>query len=228
MTETGSGAVLAATHEPRHPGTGCIGRPSPDLEIRLVREDGSDAAAGETGELLVRQWGPQPRRGFFECYLKDPQATAAAWADDWFHTGDLVKSDREGRLYFVDRNKNIIRRSGENISAVEVERVISEHTSVQAVAVAPVPDALRGDEVFACVQLGVAFKGVEDRKAAAEALVRWCTARVAYFKAPGYVAFVDALPVTSTQKIHRRALKDLVADLFSRGQYVDTRSLKKR
>jgi acyl-CoA synthetase (AMP-forming)/AMP-acid ligase II len=228
MTETGSGAVVAATHEPRHPGTSCIGRPSPELEIRLVREDGADAAAGETGELLVRQWGPQPRRGFFDRYLKDPQATAAAWADDWFHTGDLVKSDREGRLYFVDRNKNIIRRSGENISAVEVERVIGEHASVKAAAVAPVPDALRGDEVFACVEAGVTFKGVEDREAAAEALVRWCVERLAYFKAPGYVAFVDGLPVTATQKIHRRALKDLVADLFSRGQYVDTRSLKKR
>ncbi len=228
MTETGSGAVLAATHEPRHPGTSCIGRPSPELEIRLAREDGSEAPTGEIGELLVRQRGPQPRRGFFERYLNDPQATAAAWADGWFHTGDLVKRDTEGQLYFVDRNKNIIRRSGENISAVEVERIIGEHASVKAAAVAAVPDALRGDEVFACVEPEVTFRGVEDRAAAAQALVHWCISRLAYFKAPGYVAFVEGLPVTSTQKIHRRALKDLVADLFARGQYIDTRSLKKR
>jgi acyl-CoA synthetase (AMP-forming)/AMP-acid ligase II len=228
MTETGSGAVIAATDEPRHPGTSCIGRPSSELEIRLAREDGSDAAAGEAAELLVRRRGPQPRRGFFAHYLKDPEATAAAWADGWFHTGDLVKRDIDGLIYFIDRNKNIIRRSGENISAVEVERVIAEHASVKAAAVAPVPDALRGDEVFACVEPRAAFNGVEDRDAAAEALVRFCMARLAYFKAPGYVAFVANVPVTATQKIHRRALKELVADMFARGQYVDTRRLKKR
>jgi len=228
MTETGSGAVIAATHEPRHPGMSCIGRPSSDLEIRLAREDGSEAATDEIAELLVRRRGPLPRRGFFDRYLKDPEATDAAWADGWFHTGDLVKRDVEGRIYFVDRNKNIIRRSGENISAVEVERVVGEHASVKAAAVAPVPDALRGDEVFACIEPRVAFKGEEDRNAAAEALVRFCMARLAYFKAPGYVAFVDSLPVTATQKIHRRALKECVADLFARGQYIDTRSLKKR
>src|SRR6185437_13201380 len=111
-----------------------IGRPPSELEIRLAREDGSDAGTDEPAELLVRRRGPQPRHGFFDHYLKDPQATEAAWADGWFHTGDLVKRDLEGGLYFVDRNKNIIRRSGENISAVEVERVICEHPSVKAAA----------------------------------------------------------------------------------------------
>ncbi len=228
MTETGSGAVIAATHEPRNPGTGCIGRPPRELEIRLAREDGSDAAAHEPGELLVRRREPQPRRGFFARYLKDPQATAAAWADGWFHTGDLVKRDLEGALYFVDRNKNIIRRSGENISAVEVERVICEHPSVKSAAVAAVADPVRGDEVFACVEMDTPLTDSKDREGAAQALVQWCMARLAYFKAPGYVAFLDQLPVTSTQKIHRRALQELVAELVSRRDYVDTRSLKKR
>lgn len=228
MTETGSGAVIAATQEPRHPGTSCIGRPSHEMQIRLVREDGSEAATGEPAELLVRRRGPQPRRGFFDHYLKDPQATDAAWADGWFHTGDLVKRDLEGQLYFIDRNKNIIRRSGENISAVEVERVICEHLSVKAAAVAPVADPIRGDEVFACVEIGTPLTDAQAREGAAQALVHWCMARLAYFKAPGYVAFVDQLPVTATQKIHRRALKDLVAELVARRDYVDTRSLKKR
>jgi acyl-CoA synthetase (AMP-forming)/AMP-acid ligase II len=228
MTETGSGAVIAATHEPRNPGTSCIGRPSPELEIRLAREDGSDAATDEPAELLVRRRGPQPRRGFFDHYLKDPQATEAAWADGWFHTGDLVKRDPEGQLHFVDRNKNIIRRSGENISAVEVERVICEHLSVKAAAVAAVADPVRGDEVFACVEIDTPLIDAKDREGAAQALVQWCMARLAYFKAPGYVAFVDQLPVTSTQKIHRRALKNLVAELVARREYVDTRTLKKR
>lgn len=228
MTETGSGAVIAATHEPRNPGTSCIGRPSPELEIRLARDDGSDAPTDEPGELLVRRRGPEPRHGFFDRYLKDPLATETAWADGWFHTGDLMKRDREGRLYFVDRNKNIIRRSGENISAVEVERVICEHVSVKAAAVAPIPDLLRGDEVFACVELETPLTDAGYREVAAQALVHWCLARLAYFKAPGYIAFVDQLPVTSTQKIHRRVLKDLVAELAARGEYVDTRSLKKK
>jgi len=228
MTETGSGAVIAATHEPRNPGTSCIGRPPPELEIRLAREDGSDAATNEPAELLVRRRGPQPRHGFFDHYLKDPQATEAAWADGWFHTGDLVKRDLEGGLYFVDRNKNIIRRSGENISAVEVERVICEHPSVKAAAVAAVADPVRGDEVFACVEMDTPLANAKDREGTAQAMVQWCMARLAYFKAPGYVAFVDQLPVTSTQKIHRRGLKDLVAELVARREYIDTRALKKR
>ncbi len=224
MTETGSGAVIAASHEPRNPGTSCVGRPSGDLEIRLVSDTGSDVAIGEIGELLVRRRGDDPRRGFFHRYLKDPQATEAAWAGGWFHTGDLVKQDLQGRVYFVDRNKNIIRRSGENISAVEVERVLCEHPAVKAAAVAAVPDPLRGDEVFACIDLD----GEAGPAATADDLVRWCMARLAYFKAPGYIAFVNSLPVTSTQKIHRRGLKDLVADLFARHAYIDTRALKKR
>jgi len=224
MTETGSGAVIAATHEPRHPGTSCVGRPSKDLQVRLVREDGSEVPPGDTGELLVRRGGAEPRCGFFHRYLKDPDATEAAWAGGWFHTGDLVRQDAQGRIYFVDRNKNIIRRSGENISSVEVERVLCEHPSVAAAAVAAVPDAIRGDEVFACIQLS----GTSDPGATANVLVRWCIDRIAYFKAPGYVAFVDSLPLTSTQKIHRRGLKDLVARLFADGNYIDTRPLKKR
>jgi acyl-coenzyme A synthetase/AMP-(fatty) acid ligase len=139
-----------------------------------------------------------------------------------------VKRDLEGGLYFVDRNKNIIRRSGENISAVEVERVICEHRSVKAAAVAAVADPLRGDEVFACVESATPLTGAQDREGAAQALVHWCMTRLAYFKAPGYVAFVDQLPVTSTQKIHRRGLKDLVAERVARRDYIDTRSLKKR
>src|SRR6185369_8756247 len=145
MTETGSGAVIAATHEPRHPGTSCVGRPPNDLQVKLVREDGSEVPLGDTGELLVRRRGAEPRRGFFHRYLKDPDATEAAWAGGWFHTGDLVRQDAQGRIYFVDRNKNIIRRSGENISAVEVERVLCDHPSVKAAAVAAVADPLRGD-----------------------------------------------------------------------------------
>ena len=90
---------------------------------------------------------------FFLGYLKDEMATAGAWAGDWFHTGDVVRKSAEGDFHFVDRRKNVIRRSGENISAVEVESVLNQHPAVKTSAVAATPDAVRGDEVLACIVL---------------------------------------------------------------------------
>ena len=82
-------------------------------------------------KAVLRAAGEDPRRGFFREYLKDPQATAEAWAGGWFHTGDVVRRDGDGHLYFVDRRKNVIRRSGENIAAVEVESVLRRHPGVR-------------------------------------------------------------------------------------------------
>jgi acyl-CoA synthetase (AMP-forming)/AMP-acid ligase II len=218
MTETGAGAVVAANEEPRHVGTYCFGRPAADVESRLVDEDGSDCAQGE---LLVRHAGPDPRFGFFREYLKDPDATAEAWEGGWFHTGDVVRRSPDGSLHFVDRRKNVIRRSGENIAAVEVESALRQHPAVTAVAVAPVADAVRGEEVFACIVV----RG-EPGPALAFEIVAWCVERLAYYKAPGFIAFVSALPLTSTQKIQRGELRDLVASLAASAH--DTRALKRR
>ncbi|MEI7446904.1 MAG: ATP-dependent acyl-CoA ligase, partial [Burkholderiales bacterium] len=167
------------------------------------------------------------RRGFFRECLKDPQATAEAWAEGWFHTGDVVRRDADGHLYFVDRRKNVIRRSGENIAAVEVESVLRRHAGVREVAVAATPDAVRGDEVLACV---VPAAPLDDagREAMAHALVALSLEHLAYFKAPGWVAFVDALPLTPTQKVQRGELKALAATLPGTPRCVDTRALKKR
>ena len=99
----------------------------------------------------MRHAGAAPRYGFFREYLKDAEATAEAWDGGWFHTGDVVRRGADGAFHFVDRKKNVIRRSGENISAVEVESVLMQHPAVKQVAVAPAPDPVRGDEVFACV-----------------------------------------------------------------------------
>ncbi len=228
MTETGGGVVVAANFEPRHVGANCFGRPGPEAEVRVVADDGADAAVGTPGELLVRHAGADPRAGFFREYLKDPQATAAAWEGGWFHTGDIVRRDAEGALYFVDRKKNLIRRSGENISAVEVESVLQQHPGIAGVAVAAVSDAVRGDEVFACVVPRDATLGPAQRSAFAADIVAFCREHLAYYKAPGYVACVDALPLTSTQKIQRGALKTMVADLADAPATVDTRHLKKR
>src|SRR6202012_2331254 len=99
----------------------------------------------------VRAAGDEPRRGFFREYLKDPEATAQAWQGGYFHTGDIVFVDDDVNFHFVDRKKNVIRRSGENISAVEVESVLLQHPRIASVGVAAVPDDVRGDEVMACV-----------------------------------------------------------------------------
>ena len=85
------------------------------------------SADGTPGELLVRAAGPDPRAGFFTKYLGDAEATETAWEGGWFHTGDVVRRDAERNLYFVDRWKNVIRRSGENIAAAEVESVLRQH-----------------------------------------------------------------------------------------------------
>ena len=153
MTETGAAACIMAHREPRHVGTSCFGRAPANVQTRIVTEKGADAGVDVPGELLVRAAGPDPRRDFFIGYLKDDAATAEAWADDWFHTGDVVRRSAEGDFHFVDRRKNVIRRSGENISAVEVESVLNQHPAVAASGVAATPDSVRGDEVLACIVL---------------------------------------------------------------------------
>ena len=227
MTETGAGAVVIANHEPRQVGMSCFGRAEPAVQWRLVGDDGGDVPTGQPGELWVRAAGPDPKRGFFSEYLKDPEATAEAWADGWFHTGDLVRADENGYLYFVDRKKNVIRRSGENISAVEVESVLAQHPRVAAVAVAAAPDEVRGDEVLACVVRRDPAPD-EDLQQLAAHITQHALQQLAYYKAPGYVAFVDALPLTPSQKVQRAQLKALAASLPGQPHCVDTRVLKRR
>jgi acyl-CoA synthetase (AMP-forming)/AMP-acid ligase II len=227
MTETGAGAVVIANHEPRKVGSACFGKPSSSIEFRIVAEDGVDACAGQHGELWVRSRAPRPGFGFFREYLKDPQATADAWQGGYFHTGDIVFADEEGCLHFVDRKKNVIRRSGENISAVEVEGVILQHPRIAGVGVAAVPDEVRGDEVMACIIARNVLSAAEQAALARE-LVEFCLQRLAYFKAPGFVAFCDQLPLTATQKIQRAGLSELARRLVDAEGTVDLRAMKKR
>ena len=225
MTETGCVVSITADVEPRHVGTSCLGRVPAHAAIRIVREDGAECGVDEPGELLIRHAGPDPRHGLFTEYLKDPEATAKAWEGGWFHTGDVIRRDAEGFCYFVDRRKNVIRRSGENIAAFEVEAVLLRHPAVAGTAVAAVSDSVRGEEVLACI---VPHAPIADSTTFAQDLVAWCLARLAYYKAPGYVAIVEALPVTSTNKVQRATLKALAAKLRDDPATVDVRALKKR
>ena len=230
MTETGAGACIMANREPRLVGSSCFGRQPDFLDMKLVDEEGREAGVDTPGELLVRARGSDPRQHFFSGYLKDEQATNEAWADGWFHTGDLVRRDGEGNLYFVDRKKNVIRRSGENISAVEVESVLNQHPAVKASAVAATPDEVRGDEVLACIVLREDVSNDQPMPSVqlAQSIVEHALAQLAYYKAPGYVAFVDALPLTPSQKIQRGQLRDLAHALPGQAGCFDTRAMKKR
>jgi acyl-coenzyme A synthetase/AMP-(fatty) acid ligase len=199
MTETGGGAMIAASREPRHVGTRCFGFPPKDVQTRITEE----------GEFLVRHAGDDPRRGFFSGYLKDPAATEEAWRGGWFHTGDAVRRGEDGQLHFVDRKKNIIRRAGENIAALEVEAALADHPAVAQVAVIAAPDPVRDEEVLSFVVLRpTASASLET----AISIQDHCLARLAYFKAPGYVAFIDALPTTSTNKVQKAKLADFAFD----------------
>jgi acyl-CoA synthetase (AMP-forming)/AMP-acid ligase II len=212
MTETGGGALIAASREPRHVGTRCVGFPPQDLDVHIEEEG---------GELLVRQKGPDPRKGFFSGYYKDDAATEEAWRGGWFHTGDAVRRGPDGQLHFVDRRKNIIRRSGENIAALEVEAALAGHPAVQQVAVIAAPDPVRDEEVMACVILADGKKDLDTAKSIQD----WCLERLAYFKAPGYVAFLDELPVTSTNKVQKAKLADFAVNPSN---CFDLRERKKR
>jgi acyl-CoA synthetase (AMP-forming)/AMP-acid ligase II len=227
MTETGAAACIMASREPRHVGTSCFGRAELAVETRIVDEQDAAVGADVPGELLVRAAGTDPRRDFFLGYLKDEDATEEAWAGGWFHTGDVVRRSAEGDFHFVDRRKNVIRRSGENISAVEVESVLNLHLAVAASAVAATPDPVRGDEVLACIVLRKAANLPAPEQIAAS-IVRHALERLAYFKAPGYVAFVDALPLTVSQKIQRGELRELARTLPGTPSCIDTRQMKRR
>ncbi len=225
MTETGNGAVIAANTEPREVGSNCLGTPEPDLQVRVVTDTGDDAAADEPGELLVRRAGQSPRFGFFREYLKDEAATREAWQDGWFHTGDIVRRNAAGAFYFVDRKKNVIRRSGENIAAVEVESALAKHPDIRQIVVAATPDEIRGDEVLAMI---VAENTVDNPEQLATDIVHYSLEQLAYYKAPGWIAFIDEIPLTGTGKIQRGVVKTLAATLMQDNRCIDTRSLKKR
>lgn len=226
MTETGGIGTLCAASEPRHVGTRCLGhpdRPGPEIETRLVDDEGQPVARGMQGELQLRARNTDPRLGFFSGYLKDPEATEAAWDGGWLHTGDVMRSDPDGSLHFVERRKNIIRRSGENIAAVEVEATILDVPGVSSVAVIPSPDPLREEEVMAVV---VSAPGA-DHAALAEVIFSTCAERLAYFKVPGFVVFQESLPTTSTQKVRKPALRALAENPHSVGpDCVDFRDRK--
>ena len=223
MTETGR--VFWNGHEPRRTETRAFGHATPTLEARVVDERDRPVADGVEGELVVRHSVETPRHGFFTGYLKNAAATEAAWHGGWFHTGDVVTRDALGMHYFVDRKKNIIRRSGENIAAAEIEAVLQAHEQVAQVAVIAVKDEVREEEVFACI---VPMPGVTPNAALADDIFAWANARLAYYKPPGWLLFLASLPTTGTQKVQKTQIFPTGDDPRQRPGVFDLRARKKR
>jgi long-chain acyl-CoA synthetase len=176
---------------------GSIGAPLPGVEVRLVDAEGTDVLIGDPGEVWVR--GPN----VFVGYWDDPEATAEVFADGgWFRTGDIGVVDEEGHVFLVDRVKDLIIVSGFNVYPAEVEEVLATHPAVAACAVVGVTHPYTGEAVKAFVVLRPGQSSDE------ESLVSWCAARLARYKCPGKVMFVDEIPVSpASGKLVRRALR---------------------
>lgn len=179
---------------------GSVGRAMPFGAVRVVDERLSDVAVDEVGELVVR--APQVMQGYWE----RPDATDEAFEGGWFHTGDLARVDVEGNVYIVDRKKDIIVTGGENVSSREVEEVIYGHSSVAEAAVVAQPDENWGEIIVAFVQL------VDGAIPDAEAIVDHCRERLAGYKKPRRVVFVDELPRNPAGKILKRELRARLVD----------------
>lgn len=225
MTECGAGGAIIANREPRHVGECCFGTPLPTVAWQLVDESKREVPKGNPGELRVRAAGDDPKKGFFSGYLKNPEATAEAWQDGWLNTGDVVVELDDGCLAFVDRRKNIIRRSGENISALEVEAALGSHPGIHTAVATAVPDEMRGDEVALCV---IANPSADTGETGARSIQDYALEQLVYFKAPGWILFTDELPVTASNKPRRADIKKLAAEAVSAGEAFDLRARKKR
>jgi len=174
---------------------GSVGRPCVYLDLDIWDEHGTPVAAGERGEIVLR--GPKVFKG----YWRDPDATAAAFAGGWFHTGDIGVRDDDGYLYIVDRLKDMIVSGGENIAGSEVERVLYEHDAVLEAAVVGRPDERWGEVPVAFVALRAGATAGQDD------LIEHCRARLARFKVPKEISFVEALPRNPSGKVLKRELR---------------------
>jgi acyl-CoA synthetase (AMP-forming)/AMP-acid ligase II len=171
-----------------------IGKPLDDVEVIIVSEAGTPVAAGEVGEIVAR--GPRLMSG----YWRQDDATAETLRSGWLYTGDLAWRDEDGYIYLSGRARDFIKRGGEMVSPEEVEQVLVGHPDVAEVAVIGVPDLEWGEEVRAVVVLN--NQGISETK-----LIEYCRDRLASFKRPTSVVFVDELPRNVMGKVVKRDLR---------------------
>ncbi len=189
---------LPIMSEPYPPGSGTCGKVREGVEARVVDENDCEVGPGVTGELILRTDRPWAMN---HGYYKNPEATAKAWRNGWFHTGDAFKYDENGYFYFVDRIKDSIRRRGENISSFEVESEVTAFATVREAAAVPVPSELSEDDVM------VVVAPVSDQQIDPRELFHFLQPRMAHFMLPRFIRIVDELPKTPTQKVQKNLLK---------------------
>lgn len=205
MTETS--CPIFSQKNPTAKGT--CGRARPGVECRVVDENDCEVPAGTVGELMIRADCPWAMNSG---YHKNPEATARAWRNGWFHTGDAFRKDEAGNFYFVDRMKDAIRRRGENISSFEVEAEITAHPAVREAAVVAVKSELSEDEVLAVLS-PVPGQSIDFAQ-----LIEFLRPRMAHFMIPRYLRILADLPKTPTQKVQKNLLRDegITADTWDR------------
>lgn len=184
------------------PRSGSMGKPVPLYNVEIQRDDGSRCNTGETGEICIRM-EPRPAGVMME-YYRDPEKTANAIYDGWYHTGDTAWVDEDGYFWYVGRNDDVIKSSGYRIGPFEIESELLEHEAVRECAVTGVPDPVRGFAVKATVVLADGFKGSDELTRELQA---WVKHRTAPYKYPRIVEYVDALPKTVNGKIRRVAIR---------------------
>ncbi|MFD2131837.1 AMP-binding protein [Pseudogracilibacillus auburnensis] len=197
MTESGYDISMRREEHKQYVGTNAIGRGAIDREVRIMNEDGELLERGETGELVFRG------KGMMDGYYKNPEATKAVLKNGWFHTGDLAYMNEEGVVFYVGRIKDMIRRSGENIAAAEVEEVIMLYEKVEISACTPVEDEIRGEEIKAYIVLK---ETSENHTEVIKKIINHCEDNLASFKVPRYWEIRKTLPTTPSERIAKHRL----------------------
>jgi crotonobetaine/carnitine-CoA ligase len=194
MTEISSPIVS----EPNPTVRGTCGKVRPGVDVRLVDGNDCEIPVGQVGEMIIRTDRPW---GMNSGYYKNSEATAEAWRNGWFHTGDAFRQNEDGYFYFVDRIKDAIRRRGENISSFEVEVEVCSHPAIREAAAIGVPSEATEDDVMVIIAL------VEHATIELTALCEFLVKRMPYYMVPRYIRIVDALPKTPTQKVQKAQLR---------------------
>jgi acyl-CoA synthetase (AMP-forming)/AMP-acid ligase II len=200
LSETISQTHVNPTSNPRY---GSVGIPHFGVDCRIVDLDTQEELPiGEDGELIIK--GPMVTKG----YWNNPEETEKVLKDGWFATGDIARMDHDGYFYIVERKKDMIKASGYSVFPAEVEALMYEHPAVQEVAVIGVPDPHRGENIKAFIILRPQYKGrVTDKE-----MIAWAKNKMAAYKYPRIVEFIDELPKTGSGKILKRALRDRERD----------------
>jgi crotonobetaine/carnitine-CoA ligase len=181
------------------PPPGSSGKAAPDMDVRMMDDDGNECPPGVAGEMVVRPMAPGI---MFSGYWNRPEETAKAFENLWFHTGDIGYLDADGWFYFVDRKKDYIRRRGENISTFELEAVFRKHPALADVAVHAVPSELTEDDVKLTAVLHAPGTANE------EDICRWAEDKVPFFALPRYIEFRTALPYNASAKALKYKLRE--------------------